>query len=286
MFGPDVCGTSTKKTHVIFHHEATNKNLLVKKEIRAETDQVSHVYTLIVHPDDTYEVRIDGEKKESGSLTADWDFLAPKKIKDPSAKKPSDWVDNAKMDDPTDTKPSDWDDTPKEIPDPNAEKPADWDDESDGKWEAPKIPNPDYKGAWKARQVDNPNYKGAWVHPEIDNPDFVDYKNLYKYDNIGAIGIDIWQVKSGTIFDNIIITDSITEAENFLAETYTKSKAKEKEMFDEAEKKKREEEEAERKRIEDERKKQDEAKKDKKDDDDDDDEEDDDDKKDKKHDEL
>jgi len=269
MFGPDICGTSTKKVHVIFHH--SGKNHLVKKDIRAETDQLTHVYTLIVHPDDTYEVRVDGDKRESGSLATDWDFMAPKTIKDPNAKKPADWVDNAKMDDPSDTKPANWDDVPKEIPDPDAEKPADWNDETDGTWEPTMIPNPDWKGEWKPRQIDNPDYKGPWKHPEIANPDYVELKDLHKYENIGGVGIDVWQVKAGTIFDNIIITDSVSEAEDFLDETYKKNKDAEKAMFDEKDSAKKEQEEAERKRIEEERKKQDDAKKVEDDDDDDDD---------------
>jgi len=271
MFGPDICGTSTKKVHVIFNHNG--KNHLIKKEIRAETDQLTHVYTLIVHPDDTYEVRVDGDKRESGSLAADWDFMAPKTTKDPNAKKPADWVDNAKMDDPSDTKPANWEDTPKEIPDPDAEKPADWNDETDGAWESPKIANPDWKGEWKPRQIDNPAYKGPWKHPEISNPDYVEYKDLHKCEDIGGVGIDVWQVKSGTIFDSIFIGDSVSEAEDFLNDTYKKHKDAEKAMFDEKEKAKREQEEAERKRVEDERKKQDDEKA--KDDDDDDDDDDD-----------
>jgi len=278
MFGPDICGTSTRKVHVIFGFQG--KNLLVKKDIRAETDQLTHVYTLIVHPDDSYEVRVDGEKRESGKLADDWDFTLPKMIKDPSAKKPSDWVDSPKMDDPSDTKPADYDSTPKEIPNPDAEKPADWNDDSDGAWEAPMIPNPDYKGEWKPRQIDNPAYKGPWKHPEIANPDYVEHKDLYKYDDFGGVGIDVWQVKSGTIFDNIIIADSVSDVENFTNDVWSaSSKSKEKDMFEEIEKKKKDEEEKERKRIEDERKKQDDAKKDDDDDDDDDDDEDDDDKK-------
>lgn len=27
----------------------------------------------------------------------------------------------------------------------------DWDDEDDGEWEAPTIPNPEYKGEWKPK---------------------------------------------------------------------------------------------------------------------------------------
>ena len=46
-----------------------------------QDDVFTHLYTLIVKPDNTYEVLIDNEKAESGSLEDDWDFLAPKKIK-------------------------------------------------------------------------------------------------------------------------------------------------------------------------------------------------------------
>lgn len=70
-----------------------------------QDDELSHLYTLILNPDQTYIVKIDNEKVESGSLEDDWDFLPPKKIKDPEAKKPEDWDDRAKIDDADDTKP-------------------------------------------------------------------------------------------------------------------------------------------------------------------------------------
>jgi calreticulin len=50
------------------------------------------------------------------------------------------------------------------------------------------------------------------VHPQIANPDFVDDKEVYVR-AVGAIGVDIWQVKSGTVFDSILVTDSVAEAE-------------------------------------------------------------------------
>jgi len=276
MFGPDICGTSTRKVHVIFTYKG--KNLLIKKEIPCESDRMTHVYTLIVHPDGTYEVRIDGTKKESGKLEDDWDFLKPKKIKDPNVSKPSDWVDDAMMDDPEDKKPADYDDTPKEIPDPDAKKPDDWDDEADGAWEAPKIPNPEYKGEWKPKRIKNPAYKGKWVHPEIDNPEYEADDKLGQYPSLGYVGFDLWQVKSGSIFDNIIVTDTIREAEKLMEQTFSANKDAEKKMFDEHEKKKRDEEEAARKKAE--------AGKKKDDDDDDDDEDDDDDDSKSKKDEL
>jgi calreticulin len=54
MFGPDICGFSTRKTHVIFTYKG--KNHLVKKDIKCETDQLTHVYTLRLMPNNTYEV--------------------------------------------------------------------------------------------------------------------------------------------------------------------------------------------------------------------------------------
>jgi len=271
MFGPDICGTSNKKVHVIFNYKG--KNLLTNKNIPCETDQLTHVYTLIVKADNTYEVRIDGTKKESGSLAEDWDFLLPKTIKDPAESKPSDWVDDAQIDDPEDVKPAGYDDIAKEINDPDAEKPDDWDDEADGDWEAPTISNPEYKGDFHPKRIENPAYKGVWKHPMIDNPDFVEDDQLYKYTDIAAIGLDLWQVKAGTIFDNVIITDDIAEAEALMAETYTKNKDAEKTMFDAAEKARKDEEEADRAKLEEERKKAEEEEEDDEDDEEEEDEE-------------
>lgn len=108
MFGPDICGTSTKRVHAIFYSKHADDNLLIKKEVRAETDQLSH-------------------------------------------------------------------------------------------------------------------------------------------EDLEYVGIELWQVKAGTIFDNIIITDDITEAEALLESTFEANKADEKQMFDDAEEAKRKKEEEERK---------------------------------------
>jgi len=99
------------------------------------------------------------------------------------------------------------------------------------------IPNPEYKGEWKAKQIPNPAFKGKWVHPEIPNPDYTEDKEVYVQKSIGYVGIELWQVKAGTLFDNIIVTDSIEEAESFLDATYNKYSAGEKSMFEEKDKK-------------------------------------------------
>jgi len=251
MFGPDICGPGTKKVHVIFSHKG--KNHLIKKDIRCKDDVFSHLYTLILNPDNSYEVLIDNEKAESGTLEDDWDFLPPKMIKDPEAKKPEDWDDRAKIDDAEDTKPEDFD-KPEHIADPDATKPEDWDDEMDGEWEPPMIDNPEYKGEWKARQIDNPAYKGAWVHPEVENPEFNadEAKDLAKYDEFCKIGLDLWQVKAGTIFDNFLITDDPAEAKKAGEEGWAVTKDAEKKMKDEQDEVERKAAEEEAKKDEDE----------------------------------
>lgn len=55
MFGPDICGFGTRKTHVILPYKG--KNHLIKKDIKAETDTLTHVYTLRIMPNNTYQVR-------------------------------------------------------------------------------------------------------------------------------------------------------------------------------------------------------------------------------------
>jgi len=210
MFGPDICG-STKRTHAIITHK--DKNHLITKDVRTESDKFTHVYTLILNKDHkTFDLLIDNKSERSGAIRDEWAILPPKKINDPSASKPADWVDSPKMDDPTDVKPADWDSIPAQIPDPEATKPEDWDDELDGTWTAPTIDNPEYKGEWSARQIDNPDYKGPWVHPQIDNPEYADDETIARFNDIAGIGLEIWQVKAGTVFDNLLVTDDVAEA--------------------------------------------------------------------------
>jgi calreticulin len=236
MFGPDVCGSSNRKTHVIFNYPPKDDNLLITNQVRVETDKLTHVYTLVVKPDNTFEVLIDGESARSGKLEDEFDFLLPREINDPDVSKPKDWIDEVKIADPADKKPDGWDDIPESIPDPEATKPDDWDDEEDGEWEPPLIDNPDYKGPWEPKMIDNPDYKGEWEHPKIPNPEYIEDKELHhRCTDCTTVGFELWQVKSGTIFDDIIVTDSLAEAQAFTKETYEAKKDAEKAMYDAAE---------------------------------------------------
>ena len=58
--------------------------------------------------------------------------------------------------------PEGYDDIPQFITDAEAKRPEDWDEEEDGVWEAPQVPNPEFKGRFVAKQISNPAYKGSW----------------------------------------------------------------------------------------------------------------------------
>merc|ERR1712139_460562 len=213
MFGPDKCGY-TKRTHLIFQYKG--KNVLKKSDLdyKQEGEGTSHLYRMVLKADNTVRVEIDEEKIYEGSIKDDWEVLKPKEISDPEDKKPGDWSDDSMIDDPEDKKPDDWVEE-KRIVDVDAKKPDDWDDEEDGEWEAPMKDNADYKGDWHVKRISNPAYKGIWEAKKIANPEYEDDDSVYKYEDFGFIGFDLWQVKSGTIFDNVIITDDAAEADTF-----------------------------------------------------------------------
>ena len=85
MFGPDICGSQTKKLHVILSYQG--QNYPIRKDLECETDKLTHFYTFILRPDASYSVLIDGRERDSGSMYTDWDILPPRKIKAVKAKK-------------------------------------------------------------------------------------------------------------------------------------------------------------------------------------------------------
>ncbi|MXQ98631.1 hypothetical protein E5288_WYG021739 [Bos mutus] len=185
MFGPDICGFGNNKVQVILHYQGKyHENKTIKCRINKDT----HLYTLIIHPSATYEVKIDNKQK------------------------PRKWDEQLQIEDGEDKKPEDWEDF-EYIPDPEAEKPDDWNEAMDGEWEGPLIPNVKYKGKWKPRIIDNSKYQGEWIHPEIDNPEYKPDPNICHYYNISVLGLDLWQVKSGSIFDNFLLTNDEEFAE-------------------------------------------------------------------------
>ena len=218
----------TVQVHFIFRHKNPKTGEYEEKHLKsppvARTSKVTSLYTLIVKPDQTFEILINGESVKTGSLLED--FTPPVNPEKEMDKKPTDWVDEVQIPDPEATKPDDWDeeapfeipdedaekpadwldDEPLSVPDPEAEKPEDWDDEEDGDWLAPTVPNPkcaevsgcgewtrpmiknpEYKGKWSAPMIDNPAYKGPWAPRKIANPAYFEDKTPSNLEPMGAV---------------------------------------------------------------------------------------------------
>jgi len=203
MFGPDLTCPGTK-LHFIFRHKNPVSGVYEEKHLKVAPKPAigtsTQLYTLSVNPDNTYEIFLDGESIQSGSLLEDFDppVNPSAEIDDPNDFKPEDWVDQKRIPDPDATKPDDWDedapyeivdedavkpegwleDEPTSIPDPDSEKPEEWDDEEDGDWIPPTVSNPKCEdapgcGEWKRPNKPNPLYKGKWYAPMIDNPAYI-----------------------------------------------------------------------------------------------------------------
>jgi len=204
MFGPDKCGEDYK-LHFIFRHKNPVTGEFEEKHAKKPTadlkayytDKSTHLYTLVVNPDNSFAIYVDQKLVNSGNLLSDVEPAVnpPAEIEDADDRKPEDWDEREYISDPTATKPEDWDeDAPAKIPDPDAEMPSDWledepqyiddpdsvipedwDEEMDGEWEAPKVDNPKCEsasgcGVWEPPSISNPEYKGKWKAPKIKNP--------------------------------------------------------------------------------------------------------------------
>lgn len=206
MFGPDKCGND-HKLHFIFRHKNPRNGSIEEKHCKKPneriedffSDKLPHLYTLVLNPDNTFEIKIDKNVVNSGSLLEDFtpSVNPPQEIDDPDDRKPDDWDEREKIPDADAVKPDDWDEDapaqiidefatmpsgwlenePTHIPDPESKKPGDWDDEMDGVWEPSLIDNPTCIdapgcGKWEPPLINNPNYKGKWRPPLIDNPNY------------------------------------------------------------------------------------------------------------------
>jgi calnexin len=244
--------------------ELTEHHLTNPPSVANTYDKKTHSYGLSVTADGAVKVTVDGDVKREGSLTKDFDPpLQPEEmIDDETDKRPSDWVTKKQIPDETATrppdfdereeiedmdaeKPVDWQDTePLQVRSSTAVKPADWQDDIDGEWTPPMVPNPICEkvgcGVWKRPTINNPAYTGRWSPPLIDNPLYIgEWKPkqipnpaYYPVDKpallpIVAVGLELWTMDQGVVFDNIFIGTNIPAADAFSVATFTAKKDKE-----------------------------------------------------------
>jgi len=202
VFGPDFCG---KKNEIMFIFSHLNQKTHQYEEktmtnpTKFNNDGLNHLFTLIIRPNNTYEILIDNNSAKKGSFFSDFHppVIPFAKIPDPKIKKPSDWDERETIVDEYAQKPSDWDedqpmfildesfpmpdgwlnDEPPYIRDLTVQQPKEWDDSFFGPFIPPMIPNPRCKnaigcGKYVQPMRKNPKFKGKWSKPIISNPNF------------------------------------------------------------------------------------------------------------------
>ncbi|XP_048198661.1 calreticulin-3 isoform X2 [Perognathus longimembris pacificus] len=104
--------------------------------------------------------------------------------------------------------------------------PSDWNSELDGDWQAAMLQKPPYQDGLRAEGID----QDVWLHQKMQSASYLLQHDLSEFENIGAIGLELWQVRSGTIFDNFLITDDEEYAVKFGKATWGETKDPEREM--------------------------------------------------------
>lgn len=209
-FGPERCDKFNQTRLSFFTTETDGEKTIqvehkLKNTFWIPVDEITHLYTLIIRPDNTFEYLIDNRSMRNGTFIDDFDtpVIETPYIDDPNDKKPSDWDDRVLIRDPNEKKPDDWDDDapptipdPKKvrpppgwliheerfIPDPKSVKPLNWDESKLGEWEPEQIPNPKCIGVpgcgrYVPPKIRNPKARGKWRAKYVPNPN---YKGIWR----------------------------------------------------------------------------------------------------------
>ncbi|KAH0790511.1 calmegin [Histomonas meleagridis] len=262
-FGPEVCGKNSKVYFSFYHLNPLNGSFEEKKIKYPPTflpDKHNHLYTLMIFPNNTFNILIDQTLLRTGSLLKDFapPVNPPEFINDPNDQKPPEWDDRLKIPDPQDQKPDDWDESqPPMIPDPEhvsppegwlvgeplmvpTEKPAEWNDELFGKWTPSYIPNPKcnigcgeykppmisnplYRGKWIPKMIPNPNYQGPYKPRKVPNPQYFCDSEPYKFGPITGIGFEMESIDGGSIgFNNIMVSTNEVDSYRWTHDVFLK----------------------------------------------------------------
>ncbi|XP_060040723.1 calreticulin-3 isoform X2 [Erinaceus europaeus] len=207
--GPDICGFDLKKVHVILHFQ--NQYHHNKKPIRCKVDAFTHLYTLVLRPDLTYAVKIDGQVVEAGSVEYDWQLTSLRSARRAAAR--------AREQAGAGHQAQDWE---KQFLDTSTSTAGEWSPGLDG---AALLQKPPYQDGLRPEGISG----DVWLQEERPPSSWAEF-DLTEFEDIGAIGLDLWQVRSGTIFDNFLITDDEDYAERFGRATWGETKGPEREM--------------------------------------------------------
>ena len=68
MFGPDICGANNSQTHAIFYYERKQSYMHHVEKLQVKYDKLTHLYTLWIRSDNSYEFFIDKNSMSTGNI--------------------------------------------------------------------------------------------------------------------------------------------------------------------------------------------------------------------------
>lgn len=204
-FGPDVCGPSFKRTHVVIMYNG--KEYETNHPIGVIKDPFTHSYSLIIRANNTYAVLIDGEVADESTLEERFDIPYLNKRKVTNLAK-SDYQ-NINIDEE--------------------------EEEDEELLNQGPIMHKEYN---KANVNKEENEKKKEIQNDFDNETIpeadekVDYPPFGHFESLGYLVIDVHQSCCGSLFDNFVVTDNERESLNLLRDNFLQFRVQEAQMCD------------------------------------------------------
>ncbi|KAJ3436639.1 calreticulin-3 [Anaeramoeba flamelloides] len=184
MFGPDECGVNGTPLHIILNYRGNYYKW--RKNANFKIGERTKIYTLVFNPNNTYQVYIDMEMIDSGEIFHDFGVYTTKTIsKIFSNERDSEiyFTENTEHEN-------------------NSESESESETETESETESEGNSKEEIEILFEEAE-------------QIDNPKYVSPNELHVFENLDYLGIDIFQVESGTIFDSFLICDNFTYAMEF-----------------------------------------------------------------------
>ncbi|CDW57506.1 calreticulin [Trichuris trichiura] len=216
MFGPDICGIELRVIRAIIRRDG--KEFTLKKPLTCEDDEYTHFYTLIIHPNQTYEIRVDNRVRMAGNIIDDFDLHIPYMVRNYKTRKPSDWDDRIFL-------------RNKSAPLDNGKSYVEEDIKFETMYNSKhRYDETEFVGRAPQGYIRNRNYRGRWQRPYIIKRNGGEKNLQLDHGSIGAVGFDLWIITPEIVFDNILITDDTNHVFKFDEDNFMRLREIEKNM--------------------------------------------------------
>lgn len=62
--------------------------------------------------------------------------------------------------------------------------------------------------------------QGKWQPRSIPNPGYFEDPHPFRMSPVGAVGLELWSLTAGVLFDNILLSDDLNTAQRWTQDTW------------------------------------------------------------------